>query len=455
MLVSAFLAAAALAQTVGGAMGYERTAVLFVEPDTATLAVVETSDGSIVDVYRQQIYAESYDEAVAQLSGMVADAGDAGTRSRGPLLVGSGVDVAPIKPVLEAATSLRVSAPEEPETALARGAALASANAPLFASSTAALAYAQDPGTGEVLDPYALDSGLFNIPENIPEMPVAAGEGGLELAYSALPSPSGAYTVAAGDYVPYVDADEDEFTTGMFPDFVAEPLEGAPRRPFLTAMSVMTIFVVGVVALVLSLAVGHSPARRPAPDPGPQPVAPAHALPRRRGARAAGSRSGACPGSGGRSAGAARSCSCARACATTGVRACATTGVRPPAAGAGAPAHSPDSCAAGTTAVGALGRRPPRRLRRSARWLRRWSRRLRPRLRRWSRRIRPRSPVSRTPEPTGDAAELRRAAERCFRGRRIRRWTHPGPVVGDASKVELRDWRAACRRTANRNERGS
>ncbi len=43
MLVSAFLAPTALTQSVGGAMGYERTAVLFVEPDTATLAVVETS----------------------------------------------------------------------------------------------------------------------------------------------------------------------------------------------------------------------------------------------------------------------------------------------------------------------------------------------------------------------------------------------------------------------------
>jgi hypothetical protein len=37
--------------------------------------------------------------------------------------------------------------------ALARGAALASANAPLFASSTAALAYALDPGTGELTPP--------------------------------------------------------------------------------------------------------------------------------------------------------------------------------------------------------------------------------------------------------------------------------------------------------------
>ena len=55
MLVSAFLAATSLTQSVGGAMGYERTAVLFVEPDTATLAVVETSDGSIADVHKEPL----------------------------------------------------------------------------------------------------------------------------------------------------------------------------------------------------------------------------------------------------------------------------------------------------------------------------------------------------------------------------------------------------------------
>ena len=32
------------------AIGYERTGVLFVEPDTATLAVVDTADGSLWDV---------------------------------------------------------------------------------------------------------------------------------------------------------------------------------------------------------------------------------------------------------------------------------------------------------------------------------------------------------------------------------------------------------------------
>ena len=82
MLVSAFLAAAALAQNVGGAVGYERTAVLYVEPDTATLAVVETSDGSIDDVYKQQIYAESYDDAITQLERDGRRAGKAGISSR-------------------------------------------------------------------------------------------------------------------------------------------------------------------------------------------------------------------------------------------------------------------------------------------------------------------------------------------------------------------------------------
>ena len=55
MLVSAFMAAAALAQTVGSSIGYDQTALLFVEPDTATLAVVNSADGSITDVYRQPL----------------------------------------------------------------------------------------------------------------------------------------------------------------------------------------------------------------------------------------------------------------------------------------------------------------------------------------------------------------------------------------------------------------
>src|ERR1700677_4332382 len=153
MLVSSFLAAAALAQVVGRSVGYAQTGLLFVEPDTATLAVVNSSDGSITDVHRQPLTPGS--DSVAELATLLSSDDSLNARPDGLLLVGSGVDITPIKPRLEAATGLIVSAPEEPETALARRAALASANAPLFSSSTAALAYAQDPGTGFV-NPYAV-----------------------------------------------------------------------------------------------------------------------------------------------------------------------------------------------------------------------------------------------------------------------------------------------------------
>src|SRR6185437_2324368 len=55
MLVSPLLAAAALAQTVGFSIGYRHIALLFVEPTSATLAIVDIGDGSIVDMHRQSL----------------------------------------------------------------------------------------------------------------------------------------------------------------------------------------------------------------------------------------------------------------------------------------------------------------------------------------------------------------------------------------------------------------
>ncbi|EUA24850.1 hypothetical protein I552_3444 [Mycobacterium xenopi 3993] len=147
MLVSAFLSAAALTQSVGNAVGYNQTALLFVEPDTATLAVVDTADGSITEMQRRPLSADDT-EAVQQLSEMAAAAEALDSRPQGLFVVGSDVDVVMIKPQLEAATTLVVNAPDEPDMALARGAALASAHAPLFESSTAAQAYAQVPAQG-------------------------------------------------------------------------------------------------------------------------------------------------------------------------------------------------------------------------------------------------------------------------------------------------------------------
>ena len=73
MLVSAFLAAAALAQTVGNQTNYARTALLYIEPDTPTLAVVDSADGSVTDVYRQAL-PDDDEAAVTQLASMVSGA---------------------------------------------------------------------------------------------------------------------------------------------------------------------------------------------------------------------------------------------------------------------------------------------------------------------------------------------------------------------------------------------
>ncbi|WP_239645726.1 hypothetical protein, partial [Mycobacterium sp. UM_CSW] len=230
MLVSAFLAAAALAQTVGNQTNYARTALLYIEPETATLAVVDSADGSVTDVYRQALPSDD-EAAVTQLASMVAGAEALEARPDAVFVMGSGIDIPMIKPALEAATTLPLTAPEEPDTALARGAALASANAPLFASSTAALAYAQDPGTGAI-DPFAVAPGYF-------DMPATADANAL------------AYSAVADDF--------DEAYTGEH----ATQLVGAGGRERgsfrLLGSALAAFFVVGVTALVVSLAVAIRP----------------------------------------------------------------------------------------------------------------------------------------------------------------------------------------------------
>src|SRR5271169_4863302 len=272
MLVSSFLAAAALAQAIGSTTGYARTALLFIEPDSATLAVVDTTDGSIADV-RRELLPDDDDQAVAKLAGLVSAAETLEEHPEGLLVVGSGVDVPLIKPALEAATSLPLSVPERPDMALARGAALASASAPLFASSTDALAYALDPGTGSVSQ-HALAPGYLAVAE------AAAGvePGADALAYSAVADDSAAiYTQEAPDA--YADADHEEFTTGMYPDFSRMEAEHPSRTPFLAAMSVLIIFVAGVMALVISLAFSIRPSASSRPSLSHNVVAPARPLP--------------------------------------------------------------------------------------------------------------------------------------------------------------------------------
>ena len=94
MLVSELHAAAALAQAVGRAVGYDKTALMFVERDTATLAVVETADGSVVKVLSQSLQSA---DAIAVLTEMVTSLEAEESLPQGMFVVGSGVDVTSVK----------------------------------------------------------------------------------------------------------------------------------------------------------------------------------------------------------------------------------------------------------------------------------------------------------------------------------------------------------------------
>jgi hypothetical protein len=244
MLVSAFMAAAALAQTVGNTVGDHHTALLFLERDTATLAVVDSADGAISDVHKELIPGDS----VAELAGMLAGLEELETQPQSVFIVGTGVDVAAIKPQLETLTALPVTAAEEPETALAWGAALASANAPLFASSTAALAYAQDPGTGAV-DPFAVSPGYLAAPD----VPFGTELGEEDLAYSAVPDEEAEVHTVAQDVITEEHRDRDR-----------DP----ERRPLVLVGSILAVvFVAAALSLEVALALGIRPSVALLPRP--------------------------------------------------------------------------------------------------------------------------------------------------------------------------------------------
>lgn len=259
MLVSAFMAAAALARSVGDATRYTHTALLFIEPYTATLAVIDTADGSVSDV-RRTVLSDDDQEAVAELAEMVSGVETLAARPEGVVVVGSGVDVPLIKPALEAATSLGLVVPGEPEMALAQGAALAAANAPLFASSTAALAYALDPGTGAI-DPLALagqSPGLLPAYRGAAGTSGDAGDGEDNVAYSAVP-----------------DEDVDAGTV------IFDPRLKAPRRKSLLLVggTLTALVVAAVVALEIALAITIRPTVALRPRPNENIIVPTHSAP--------------------------------------------------------------------------------------------------------------------------------------------------------------------------------
>ncbi|ANW64876.1 hypothetical protein BCA37_15945 [Mycobacterium sp. djl-10] len=112
----------ALANSIGRVIGYQRTALCVVEPDTAALAVVDAGEESVDVLISHAIDTEG---ALIDWVG-AALAQDA--RPEGLFMVGSVPGLRDTATTLEAELELPVFNPPEAELALAHGAALASAD---------------------------------------------------------------------------------------------------------------------------------------------------------------------------------------------------------------------------------------------------------------------------------------------------------------------------------------
>jgi len=268
MVVSAFLAAVALTQSVGSETGHARTALLFVQPGTATLATVESADGAIADVRRHRLVHEDCEEDLTdELATLVASVAEVPDPPDGIFVVGSGVMTSAVKSRLESATRLPVNVPGEPALAMGRGAALASAHAPLFASSTRAMAWAQDFGTGS-LDSGAMRAWLTALPGAI-DYDATSDNGAL--AYSAVPGAVEGENPEHVDTAAAADADEPERLDSGMLDFRAA--EEDPRgRLRLLVGGAGSVVVVAITALVISVLVGLDSPQSPNPHPGARVV---------------------------------------------------------------------------------------------------------------------------------------------------------------------------------------
>ena len=147
VLMSEQSAAGALARTIGCALGYGTTAVLLMKPETATLSIVDSADGSITEGPTCRFDGAKFADL---LPDFFSDLDANKPRPRGMVVVGSCAEINAIKSRLESIVALPVIVPEEPEFGLARGAALVAADAVGLEAATVGLAYSQDPDDDEV-----------------------------------------------------------------------------------------------------------------------------------------------------------------------------------------------------------------------------------------------------------------------------------------------------------------
>ena len=245
VLVSELHAAGALAQVIGRAGGYEHTAIMLLDRATATLAVVRTVDGAVVMVASRSLHAT---DAVAELRTMIAGLHRLTTAPQALFLAGCGIDVAALKPKIAEGTTLPVHAPVDSALALARGAALAAVAAPRFEACTVGM-LPTDETVGMVpTDETATVAGITT--QRAPVGYLAP------LGYSAVP-----------------DEESDDYSFDPDDTDDAEPEPAPERDPFLRVGSaLLSIFVIGVFALVASLVITIGPTADQRADPGENAV---------------------------------------------------------------------------------------------------------------------------------------------------------------------------------------
>lgn len=112
----------ALARGIADVLGHETTAVCVIEPDSVITLIVNTRDGAVQTAFNHAI---DSDEALVSWLSTIFTRADWAPEAL--VVVGSAGGFDSIMPQLEDALSVPVFAPEEAKLALARGAALASA----------------------------------------------------------------------------------------------------------------------------------------------------------------------------------------------------------------------------------------------------------------------------------------------------------------------------------------
>ena len=258
VLVSELHAAGALAQAVGQAVGYDRTALMLLDRDTATVAVVETAGGAIVKVQTESLHAQ---DAVAELQRMIAGLEGLDQPPQGLFVLGAGVDVAAVKSQLVAG--------HHAAGARSRG------------SRTGPGARCRA-GVGRRTSLRSLDRrlglrpGSATAPPPVRRTPPArtprCRRAGTQMAAAGYMAPLG--------YSEVLDELDGDLGYDAVPAELDFAVDEPERKPFLLVGSALTsIFVVGVVALVISLAVSIRPTVDQRPNPAESVIVPSSQTP--------------------------------------------------------------------------------------------------------------------------------------------------------------------------------